>query len=128
MPEAVHAGSDDGRSTEDVRRGVPASATPEAGAEARRPRSRKHRAAERARQDVHRAGPQPAADGSGCHAPASAAISAELQDKVRRIVAEAARMSRAGLDRGVREILKQFGQTWANAGGCRAPASLHKPP
>jgi hypothetical protein len=37
-------------------------------------------------------------------------------------------MSRAGFDRGVREILKQFGQTWAAAGGSHAPASLHKPP
>jgi hypothetical protein len=77
---------------------------------------------------VRRAGPDPAADGSGCHAPASAAISAELQDKVRRIVAETARLSRAGFDRGVREILKEFGQTWADAGSGHAPASLHKPP
>jgi hypothetical protein len=77
---------------------------------------------------VHREGRQPAAGGSGCHAPASAAIPAELQDKVHRIVAEAARLSRAGFDRGVREILKEFGQTWADAGGYHAPASLHKPP
>jgi hypothetical protein len=77
---------------------------------------------------VHRAERHPAAAESGCHAPASAAISAELQDKVRRIVAEAARLSRAGFDRGVREILKEFGQTWADAGSCHAPASLHKPP
>jgi hypothetical protein len=87
-----------------------------------------YRAAERARQDVHREGRQPAAGGSGCHAPASAAIPAESQDKVHRIVAEAARLSRAGFDRGVREILKEFGQTWADAGGYHAPASLHKPP
>jgi hypothetical protein len=77
---------------------------------------------------VHRAGRHPATDESGCHAPASAAISAELQDKVHRIVAEAARLSRAGFDRGVREILKQFGQTWADAGSSHAPASLHKSP
>lgn len=45
----------------------------------------------RARQDVHREGRDPAVDGSGCHAPASAVIPAALQDHVRRIVAEAAR-------------------------------------
>ena len=38
--------------------------------------------------------------GPGGHAPASAAIQAELQDKVRRIVAEAPRRSCAGFDRG----------------------------
>jgi hypothetical protein len=43
-------------------------------------------------------------------------------------VAEAARLSRAGFDHGVREILKEFGQTWADTGGRHAPASQHKPP
>jgi hypothetical protein len=51
-----------------------------------------------------------------------------LRDKVRQIVDKAARLSRAGFDRGVREILKEFGQTWADTGGCHAPASHHKPP
>jgi hypothetical protein len=37
MPEAVHAGGDDGRSAEDVRVRVPAHATPEAGAAATPP-------------------------------------------------------------------------------------------
>jgi hypothetical protein len=86
-----------------------------------------YRAAERARQDVHRA-ERPAANESGCHAPASAAISVELQGKVRRIVDKAARLSRAGFDRGVREILKEFGGSWADVGRCHAPAWDQKPP
>jgi hypothetical protein len=52
----------------------------------------------------------------------------ELQDKVRRIVDEAARLSRAGFDRGVREIVREFGETWADAGRCHAPTSPQKPP
>jgi hypothetical protein len=67
-------------------------------------------------------------EASGCHAPASAPIPLELQDKVRRIWDEAARLSRAGFERGVREILKKFGETWADTGGCHAPASNPKPP
>jgi len=42
-----------------------------------------HRAAARARQEVHRQGRREPADGSGCHAPASVAIPAALQDKAR---------------------------------------------
>jgi hypothetical protein len=45
-----------------------------------------------------------------------------------QIVDEAARLSRAGFDRGVREILREFGETWAIAGRCHAPTSPHKPP
>jgi hypothetical protein len=84
-----------------------------------------YRAAERVRQGVHR---EKQLDASGCHAPASAAIPTELQDKVHQIVDEAARVSRAGFDRGVREILRKFGETWAIAGRCHAPASAYKPP
>jgi hypothetical protein len=51
----------------------------------------------------------------------------ELQDKVRRIVDKTVRLSRAGFDRGVREILKEFGETWAEPGRCHAPTSNHKP-
>lgn len=87
-----------------------------------------YRAAERARQDVHREGPQEETDGSGCHAPTSPTIPLELQDKVRRIVDEAARVSRAGFDRGVREIVREFGEKWADTGRCHAPASPQKPP
>lgn len=87
-----------------------------------------HRAAERARQSVHREKQQTRMDPSGCHAPASAAIRLELRDKVHQIVDEAARLSRAGFDRGVREILKEFGETWAIAGRRHAPASRYKPP
>jgi hypothetical protein len=67
-------------------------------------------------------------EASGCHAPASVPIPLELQDKVRRIVDEAARLSRAGFDRGVREILREFGETWAGTGGCHAPTSHQKSP
>ena len=87
-----------------------------------------HRAAERARQSVHREKQQKQLDASGCHAPASAAIRLELRDKVHQIVDEAARLSRAGFDRGVREILRVFGETWAIAGRRHAPASAYKPP
>jgi hypothetical protein len=52
----------------------------------------------------------------------------ELQDKVDRIVDKAARLSRAGFDRGVREILVEFGEMWAETGRCHAPASAQKPP
>jgi hypothetical protein len=47
----------------------------------------------------------------------------ELQDKVRRIMDEVVRLSRAGFDRGAREILREFGAAWAGTGGCHAPAS-----
>jgi hypothetical protein len=83
-----------------------------------------HRAAERARQEVHR---EKQAEASGCHAPASEPIHSELQDKVRRIVDEIARLSRAGLDRGVREILKEFVEIWAETSRGHAPASEQKP-
>jgi hypothetical protein len=87
-----------------------------------------YRAAERARQGVHREKQQEQLGGSGCHAPASAAIPLELRDKVHQIVDEAARLSRAGFDRGVREILRELGETWAITGRRHAPASPHKPP
>ncbi len=87
-----------------------------------------HRSAERARQGVHREQQQKQLDASGCHAPASTAIPLELRDKMHRIVDEVARLSRAGFDRGVREILREFGETWAITGHCHAPASPYKPP
>jgi hypothetical protein len=82
-----------------------------------------YRAAERARQEVRREGRQKQQDASGCHAPASVPIPSELQDKVLRIVDEVVRLSRAGFDRGVREILREFGETWADMVRCHAPAS-----
>jgi hypothetical protein len=85
-----------------------------------------YRAAARARQEVHR--DQRRGEASGCHAPASAPIPAELQDKVRQIVDRVARVSRAGFDRGVREILRELGEIWADTGGCHAPAWHPKPP
>lgn len=85
-----------------------------------------YRAAERARQEVHR--DRQREEASGCHAPASAPIPAELQDKVQQIVDKAARVSRAGFDRGVREILRELGEIWADAGRCHAPTSHPKPP
>jgi hypothetical protein len=51
-----------------------------------------------------------------------------MQDKVRRIVDKAARLSRAGFDHGVREILREFSETWADPGRCHAPTSDQKPP
>lgn len=87
-----------------------------------------HRAAERARQAVHREGGPPAPDESGCHAPASPGIPLELQRKVGQIVEAAARRSRAGFDRGVREIWREFAHAWATTGARHAPASAHKPP
>ena len=82
-----------------------------------------HRAAERGRQEVHR---EKRAEASGCHAPASESIPPELQDKIRRIVDEIARLSRADLDRGVREILREFVEIWAETGGGHAPTSEAK--
>lgn len=80
-----------------------------------------YRAAERARQEVHRASRRPEA--AGCHAPATAPIPLELQDKVRRIVDDVAGLSRAGFVRGAREILREFGEAWAEMGRCHAPTS-----
>jgi len=79
-----------------------------------------YRAAERARQEVHR--DQRREDASGCHAPASAPIPSEFQDKVREIVDKAARLSRAGFDRGIREMMRELGEMCAEAGRCHAPA------
>jgi hypothetical protein len=39
------------------------------------------------------------------------------------MVDEVVRLSRAGFDRGVREILREFGETWADMVRCHAPAS-----
>ena len=83
-----------------------------------------YRAAERARQEVHR---EKRAEASGCHAPASEPIPVELQDKIRGIVDEMARLSRAGLDRGVREIVREFVEIWAETSRGHAPASEQKP-
>jgi hypothetical protein len=64
---------------------------------------------------------------SGCHAPASAPIPLELREKMVRIVDKAMDVSRAGFERGVREIVRKFGETWVGAVGCHAPASAEKP-
>ena len=58
----------------------------------------------------------------------SSPIPLELQDKVRRIVDKAAHLSRAGFDRGAREILMEFGEMWAETDRRHAPASAQKPP
>jgi len=84
-----------------------------------------YRDAECVRQDVHR---ERRAEASGCHAPASARIPLELRDKVGRIVDKAARLSRAGFDRGMREIVMEFSEMWAETGRCHAPTSAQKPP
>lgn len=128
VPEAVHARSNDGRSAEELRAGVRLARRRKQARARRRRDPEGYRAAESAPQDVHREGGQKQKDASGCHAPASAPISSELQDKVRRIVDEVARLSRAGFDRGVREIWREFGETWADTGSCHAPASDQKLP
>jgi hypothetical protein len=55
-------------------------------------------------------------------------IPPKLQDKVRQIVDKAARLSRAGFERGVREMMRELGEIWADASRCHAPASAPKPP
>jgi hypothetical protein len=52
----------------------------------------------------------------------------ELQRKIGQIVDEAARRSRAGFDRGVREIWREIAHAWAATGARHAPASADKPP
>jgi len=47
---------------------------------------------------------------------------------MRRIMDRAARLSRAGFDRGVREMLMEFGEMWAVMCRCHAPASAQKLP
>ena len=67
------------------------------------------RAEERARQQTYREARRRERSEEGCHAPASVRIDAEVLAKVRQIVDEAVRLSRAGFERAARRILRETG-------------------